>query len=158
MIFATTGTQVPFDRFVRIVDEIAAGLDEEVVVQAFQDNYVPKNVRMVNFLEPDEFDRVFACARIIVAHAGIGTIVSALMQEKPLIIFPRIAALGEHRNEHQLATAAQMEKMGYAYVARDEEQLRELINKKDLEPLHKLGGCAAQSLIESVSSFIGVDL
>ena len=30
MIFCTIGTQAPFDRFVRIVDEVAAYLNEEV--------------------------------------------------------------------------------------------------------------------------------
>lgn len=155
MIFATTGTQVPFDRFVRIVDEITADIDEEVLVQAFPDKYVPKNVQLVRFLNPDEFDRILSEARIVVAHAGIGTIVSALMKEKPLIIFPRIASLGEHRNEHQLATAAQMERLGYAYVASDESQLRSLIvNSETLHPLHSLGAIAAQSLIDSVSAFI----
>ena len=34
---------------------------------------------------------------MIVAHAGMGTIISAMQHQKPIIIFPRIAALGEHR-------------------------------------------------------------
>lgn len=29
MIFCTIGTQAPFDRFVKIIDEVAAHLDEE---------------------------------------------------------------------------------------------------------------------------------
>ncbi len=102
MIFATVGTQAPFDRFVRIVDGIAKEISEEVVVQAFRDTYAPQNVRSVDFLPPDEFNELFGKARLIVAHAGMGTIISAMRQGKPIIVFPRIASLGEHRNEHHL--------------------------------------------------------
>lgn len=110
---------------------------------------------MVNFMNPDEYADVFAKARLIVAHAGIGTIVSAMQQNKPIIIFPRVAALGEHRNEHQLATARQMEKLGYAYVAYDEEQLRELVMNPDLRPMHTISEFASPSLIEAIRENIG---
>lgn len=155
MIFCTIGTQAPFDRFVKIVDEVAKALDEEVVVQAFKDKYEPKNVKMVQFLAPDEFNKLFSEARMIVAHAGMGTIISAMQQDKPIVVFPRIAALGEHRNEHQMATAKQMEKMSYVHVAYDEDTLRKLIMDKGLKPLHKLGDTASQSLIDALSKFIG---
>lgn len=155
MIFCTIGTQAPFDRFVRIVDEVAKDLDEEVVVQAFKDKYEPKNVKLVQFLAPDEFNKLFAEARMIVAHAGMGTIISAMQQDKPIVVFPRIAALGEHRNEHQLATAKQMDKMGYVHVAFEEAVLKAKMMDKNLKPLHKLGEMASQSLIDALSDFIG---
>ncbi|MCM1295728.1 MAG: glycosyl transferase family 28 [Muribaculaceae bacterium] len=155
MIFATIGTQAPFDRFVRIIDGIAATLDEEVVVQAFKDKYEPQNIKRVDFLAPDEFNKLFDKARMIVAHAGMGTIISAMQKGKPIIVFPRIAALGEHRNEHQMATARQMDKMKYVHVAYDEKQLCQLMLCADLQPLHKLSSSASQSLIDSLSEFIG---
>lgn len=154
MIFATVGTQAPFDRFVKIIDGIAAELSEEVVVQAFRDKYEPRNVKVVDFLPPDEFGDIFNKARLIVAHAGMGTIISAMKQCKPIIIFPRIASLGEHRNEHQMATARQMERMGYAYVAYNEQHLRLLMLSNDLKPLHNLGEYASESLIEDIKRFI----
>ena len=36
MIFCTIGTQAPFDRFVRIVDEVAVHLNEEVIAQVYK--------------------------------------------------------------------------------------------------------------------------
>ena len=62
---------------------------------------------------------------MIVAHAGMGTIISAMQHQKPIIIFPRIAALGEHRNEHQMATAKKMKELGYVHVAFNEKELKE---------------------------------
>lgn len=94
MIFCTIGTQAPFDRFLKIVDEVAADLDEEIVAQVYKSRYQAKNIKTVNFLPPDEFQELFKSARMIVAHAGMGTIISAMQQEKPIIVFPRIAKLG----------------------------------------------------------------
>ena len=85
------------------------------------------------FLAPDEFDKLCHDARLIVAHAGMGTIISAMTKGKPIIVFPRIAALGEHRNEHQLATSKKMKELGYAYVANNKEELKEYLLKKRLK-------------------------
>lgn len=155
MILVTVGTQASFDRFIRIVDKIAIEIGEEIVVQSFKGLYEPKNVKFVDFLPPDEFNKLFNEARLIVSHAGMGTIISAMQQEKPIIVFPRIAALGEHRNEHQMATAKQMAKMKYVYVAFNEKQLRELMLAPNLKPLHKLDVEVSQSLIDSLTEFIG---
>lgn len=155
MIFCTIGTQAPFDRFVRIVDEVAAQLDEEVVAQVYKSEYVARHIKTVDFLPPDEFNALFDKARLIVAHAGMGTIISALRKQKPIIIFPRIASLGEHRNEHQLATAQKMKELGYVYVANNAEELKELLVKPDLKPLHELGNFASQSLIDELCKVIG---
>lgn len=155
MIFCTIGTQAPFDRFVKIVDEVAAQLKEEVVAQVYKSEYQAQHIKTVNFLPPDEFNALFDKARLIVAHAGMGTIISAMRKHKPIIIFPRIAALGEHRNEHQLATAEKMKELGYVYVANNAEELRDLLTRPDLKPLHDLGDHASISLIEELCKVIG---
>ena len=155
MIFVTIGTQAPFDRFVRIVDEVASQIDEDIVAQVYQCGFEPKNIKTVDFLAPDEFNELFAKARLIVSHAGMGTILSAMQQHKPIIIFPRIAALGEHRNEHQLATAQKFKEMGAVYVAMNDEELKELILRKDLKCLYEIGDHASKGLIKSIEDFIG---
>lgn len=155
MIFCTIGTQAPFDRFVKIVDEVAINLDEEIIAQVYKSKYVAKNIRTVEFLPPDEFNKLFNQSRLIVSHAGMGTIISALKQHKPIIIFPRIAALGEHRNEHQLATAQKMKNLGYVYVANNADELKNLLMKPNLKPLHELGNFASLTLINELCKVIG---
>lgn len=154
MIFVVTGTQLPFDRLIRMLDEIAPQLDEEIVAQVNGSGYLPRHINTIDMLPPDEFDRLFSSARLIVAHAGIGTIITAMQQQKPVIIFPRIAALGEHRNEHQLATAEKMKEAGWVYVANTKEELSELLQTPDLHPLCTIGGSASESLVESITDFI----
>lgn len=92
MIFATIGTQAPFDRFIKILDEIAPMSNELIIAQTYKGRYQPKNIKTIDFLAPDEFDKLCHDARLIVAHAGMGTIISAMTKGKPIIVFPRIAA------------------------------------------------------------------
>jgi UDP-N-acetylglucosamine transferase subunit ALG13 len=155
MIFVTIGTQLPFDRLIRIIDELAPQLNEEVVAQVYQCGFMPKNIRTIDFLAPDEFNTLFDKARLIISHAGMGTILSALQKDKPIIVFPRIAALGEHRNEHQLATANKFKELGSVYVAMNEDELKKLLLCQNLKPLSEIGKYASRSLIESIEGFIG---
>ncbi|MCQ2330025.1 MAG: glycosyl transferase family 28 [Paludibacteraceae bacterium] len=154
MIFVTTGTQVPFDRLVMIMDKFASVTGEEVIIQAFNGKYKVKKAKVVQFISPDEFDEMFQKARLIVAHAGIGTIVTALEKEKPLIVFPRLAKYGEHRNNHQVDTAVKMRQLNYVYVADTEEELFQLLSDANLHPLAKIGRDASRDLIDSVRQFI----
>ena len=153
MIFVTIGTQLPFDRLIKIIDELAPQLNEEVIAQVYQCGFTPQNIKTVDFLAPDKFNTLFDEARLIISHAGMGTILSALQKDKPIIVFPRIAALGEHRNEHQLATARKFKEMGTVNVAMSEEELRELLHK-DLQPKKNIGEFASVSLIKAVEDFI----
>lgn len=154
MIFVITGTQLPFDRLISIIDEVAPRLNEDVVAQVHHSSYHPQHIKTVSFLPPDEFETLFSEARLIVSHAGMGCILSALQLAKPIIVFPRIAALGEHRNEHQLATAEKMRKQGWVYVATEEAELKSLLLTPNLQPLFRIGDFADERLTQSIADFI----
>lgn len=154
-IFCTVGTQMPFDRFVKAIDEVAPQLQDTIVVQSFKDKYEPKNIHMVDFLAPDEFNRLFGEARLIVAHCGMGSILNALTANKPIIVLPRLAKWGEHLNDHQLATARKISEMGYAYVVEDTEDMKKMMLDPNIKPLKKLGIYASKELIDEVCSVIG---
>ena len=159
MIFVTAGTQEPFDRLIKVVDRIAGILNEEIIVQSLQGKHIPENVKMYDFLPPSVFDNLFDQARVVVSHAGMGTIINALTKEKPLVIIPRIAALGEHRNEHQLATTTKIKEYNYAHVVDDKDRLYDdllfFLSNTELKPLSKtkIGEFASDSLISSIASF-----
>ena len=154
MIYVTIGTQLPFDRLIKFMDELAPQIDEEIIAQVHRCSFKPQHIKTVEFLAPDEFTKLFDSARLIVSHAGIGTILTALQKDKPIIIFPRIAALGEHRNEHQLATAKRFKEMGVLNVAMDEKELAEMLLGGNLAPQKHIGSSAAPSLIQAVEDFI----
>ena len=49
MIFATIGTQAPFDRFIKILDEIAPMSNELIIAQTYKGRYQPKNIKTIDF-------------------------------------------------------------------------------------------------------------
>lgn len=127
MILVTIGTQLPFDRLVEMMDKIAPSLPMPVFAQIGKAQYQPKNIEWKNSINPKEFESLFSKASVIVSHAGMGTVLTAQKLGKPIIIFPRRAALGEHRNDHQMATTAQMKDRPGVYAAYNEEDLLKLL-------------------------------
>ncbi|RYZ96331.1 MAG: glycosyl transferase family 28 [Sphingobacteriaceae bacterium] len=152
MIFITTGTQAPFNRLIKAMDEIAASLNgEEVIVQAAGVDFEVKNMTVTGFIKPDEFDKLYLRARLIVSHAGMGSIIQALTMNKDIIIVPRYASLGEHRNDHQVATAKKMESMAKMPVAYDIADLKtkidEVSSNEDKVTHIKVGPWASEQLM-----------
>ncbi len=156
MMFVTVGTQGPFDRLVRAVDEWA-GLraNSAVFAQIGPSDYRPKHIAATHFLDPAEFRRRVEAARIVVAHAGMGSIITALERGKPIIVMPRRADLREQRNDHQLATAEHFARQGRITVAFDEGELREKLDQAETlcagEPI---GAQASPDLIATVRAFL----
>ena len=156
MIFITVGSDLPFDRLVRVVDEWAkhTGRDD-VFAQIGDTHWRPAHIAWTQFLQPAEFARRFAEAQIVVAHAGMGTILSALQWKKPILVMPRRNSLGEVRNEHQLATARHLEVLGKINVAMDDMELRDkLSGLSQLQPRDRIGPYASDTLIKTLREFI----
>lgn len=130
MILLTVGTQLPFDRLVRIMDEIAPELPDEIYAQIGKGDYIPSNFGYCRMARPDELAERFKTASRIVSHAGTGSLLTARRYRKPIILFPRRAALGEHRNDHQLATCQQLDGAPGLSVAYDEPRLLQLLSDR----------------------------
>lgn len=124
MILVTVGSQLPFCRLVRAVDAWCAATGRSDVIGQVgalgADHYRPKHFKWDQFIAPGRFDELTAQADLIIAHAGMGSIIGALRNAKPIVIMARRASLGEHRNEHQLATASRFSGRQNVYVADDE--------------------------------------
>jgi len=132
MILVTIGTQLPFDRLISAIDALAPQLEEPVYAQIGDGAYQPRNIEFVRTVPPAEFETRFRAARLIVAHAGIGTVLMAQKLNKPIVMFPREARFGEHRNDHQLATCRELAGRQGIYLARDSETLLALLKQPDL--------------------------
>jgi len=130
-IFVTVGTELPFDRLIRAVDQWAGehGRGSEVFAQIGHTQYVPEHIGWSPMIEGELFRQLFAHADLVIAHAGMGTILAALEGSHPLIVVPRCARFGEHRNDHQLATVARLAERELVDVARDEVELIEWLDR-----------------------------
>jgi UDP-N-acetylglucosamine transferase subunit ALG13 len=156
LIFVTVGANTPFDRLVRCVDAWAASQQGEAVfAQIGETDFRPQHCEWTQKLSPSEFRRKLEGARAIVAHAGMGTILSALEVGVPVLVLPRRAALHEMRNDHQLATAQRLGARGLVHVAQDEHELRlRLDDLMNLDAAERIPAIAPPPLIERLRRFI----
>jgi len=156
MIFVTVGTELPFDRMVRPIDEWAQSQPRGTVfAQLGPSNYVPKNIDWVKFLETVDCRARIADAKVVIAHAGMGTILTALEMGKPILVMPRRAELGEVRSNHQVATSQKLLSQGKVSVAMDEKEL--LLKLDQLHSLpspERIQQHAPQELLRKLTRFI----
>jgi UDP-N-acetylglucosamine transferase subunit ALG13 len=122
MIFVTIGTTERFDRLLAALDTLAA--DEEVVVQCGDSTTRPARSTCVEFLPYDELVDHIRRARVVVAHAGVGTIMTALANGKRPILVPRRARFGEAVDDHQVELSAHLEQLGLVTVVHDLADLK----------------------------------
>ncbi len=124
-ILVTVGTELPFDRMIRAIDEWAteAHTGGDIFAQIGHADYRPRSFAFAEFVDSTDFQRLIRQAELIVSHAGMGTILTALQYQKPLLVMPRRAELREHRNDHQLASATRLAELGRIQVAFDEQEL-----------------------------------
>ncbi len=128
MIFVTVGTQLPFDRLIAAIDDWAGETGrEDVFAQTGGGAYQPVHMEAKAKITPAECRRYFEEAEVVVAHAGMGTIISAIEAGKPLVIMPRLMEYEEHRNDHQVATCERFQDWPHVYIAHNEGEIREKI-------------------------------
>ena len=155
MIFITVGTQLPFDRLICKLDDFFKDSNEDVFAQIGPSEKSPKNIDYTDFVKPSDIDNLYENSCLVIAHAGMGSILTALKYKKPILIIPRKASLGEHRNEHQLATANWVKDLSGVFVAMDEIEMIDILKEKDkLLSGVKINPNAEEQLISFIKSFI----
>ncbi|WP_163712917.1 glycosyltransferase [Mangrovibacterium lignilyticum] len=153
MIFITVGTQAPFDRLIELVDQWACHSNMKCFAQTNKGKYIPKNIEHKEFLTEQEFNAHFNEAKIIISHAGMGTIISSLKNGKILLTLPRLAEFKEHRNDHQYATTKAFAQKEYIYPIYNESDLLKHLNKlSQLKCLKQIGDHADDDLLAFIKN------
>ncbi|MBI5094226.1 MAG: beta-1,4-galactosyltransferase [Candidatus Hydrogenedentes bacterium] len=120
MIYATLGTMfLDFARLVRAMDAIAEATNEHVIVQTGLCRVTPVRCEYFDFKPRDEAQRIQRDARVIVCHAGIGSVMDALEARRPFVVVPRLKRFGEHLNDHQLDLAEAVQRRGWGRMVLD---------------------------------------
>lgn len=124
MIFVTVGNaHNPFERLVRAADDVAARLEERVLVQSGHTRFQTRHAEQVAFLGLEDYEASAGQARLIVAHAGSGSVITAFRLGKPLILMARRKQFAEHVNDHQLELAAALRADPRVRVVENAEEL-----------------------------------
>ena len=87
------------------MDEVARKIHEPVIMQIGSASVNPVNAEWFRFADTNRVNELIASARVIVAHAGAGTIIGAFRYRKPLVVVPRRATHNEHIDDHQIDLA-----------------------------------------------------
>lgn len=124
MILVTMGTQ-PL-QCERIIDAVLnAGIKEKLVIQAYNASnraIKNKNVEFLEYVPYDKMEQYIEKADIIVV-SGTGGILRALLKEKKVIIFPRLAKYGEAIDDHGLDMKVLADK-GYAEFVSEADEFK----------------------------------
>ncbi|VVB97674.1 UDP-N-acetylglucosamine--N-acetylmuramyl-(pentapeptide) pyrophosphoryl-undecaprenol N-acetylglucosamine transferase [uncultured archaeon] len=154
MIFVTVGLMFGFENLIKEMDNIAGVIEEKVVMQIGNTSYEPKYAEYFRFASKKEIDVLYYNARVVVCHAGVGSILTALEHDKPVIAVPRRKKYGESVDDHQLEIAKELEREEKITVIYDVRELeRALLNVSDsfgakIEPGIRLAKALREYLID----------
>lgn len=130
MIFVTVGSSpFSFDRMLSSVDSILNDLNlgEESVFQVGDSDYRPISGRYRRFFNFVEMRRHVRAADLVISHAGIGSILLCLTNDKKPVIYPRRKKFREHVDDHQVQIALHWGKHGLVFNSPSEEELEGII-------------------------------
>ena len=118
MIFVTVGTnETPFDRLLHAVE--ALGGSEELVVQHGPSPIRPLGATCVDYLTFDELSDHMRRARLVVTHAGVGSILAALANGARPLVAARLRRYGEAVDDHQLTFGRRVHAEGFVQLVED---------------------------------------
>lgn len=165
LVLVTVGTEpFPFDRPLGWMGSwLAAGGADRVrcLVQAGASKPVA-GAECRDYLLHDELRDAIRSAAAVVCHGGPGTIVECRDAGVVPIVVPRRHAFGEHVDDHQVAFAERLAREDLIHLARDEAELRELLervledpNTFRIEPEARDTSAAVRRFGELVDGLVG---
>ncbi len=124
-VLVTVGmNEAPFDRLLHAV----AGLDgEPVVVQTGASAVRPDGADCFDYLPHEELEQLVSSARVVVSHAGIGSVALALAHGHRPVVVPRLHSFGEAVDDHQVFFGRKLAAAGLATVVEDIEELPKVV-------------------------------
>jgi len=128
MIFVSVGTnEARFDRLLRAVE--ALGASEELVVQHGPSPVRPAGATCVEFLSFEEMTDHIRRARVLIMHAGVGSILAALGNGVRPLVVPRLRRFDEAVDDHQVAFGRRLHAEGLVELVEDPEGVVEAVGR-----------------------------
>ena len=157
MIFVTLGTQkFQMNRLIESVDRIAPGLEEDIFIQTGHSTLIPHNCQHSAFVATEQFNHMIQECSMLITHAGVGTIMTAITNAKPVIVVPRLEKYNEHVDNHQREIAQAFAGKGCVLNCEDVENLLGYIEKGknyDFQPYHVHGGNIEDIIVSFIQLF-----
>src|SRR5699024_5590122 len=156
LIFVVLGThELPFTRLLNEVERLKKEgiIQEDVIVQRGHTRYESDNLFLKQFVSHNEMDLLYEQARLIITHAGTGSIIMGLKKGKCVIACPRLAKYGEHNDDHQLQIVSALAGQGHMLSWQEGNQLEDVIRQtEDFQPKPFHSG--REQIYELIENFI----
>jgi UDP-N-acetylglucosamine transferase subunit ALG13 len=151
MILVTVGaSSFPFDRLVGAVESLPAD-GETIVVQYGTAHARPSNALCFDYVAFADLQEWVSESRLVICHAGIGSVAMCLSIGLHPIVVPRRKRLRECIDEHQLAFGHRLAELGLATVIEDVSSLPKAVR---YTPSRQPRTGLSRSLAEDLISFI----
>lgn len=153
MIFVTIGNSpFNFNRLLKEMDRIAGEIDEEVLMQIGPQNFQPEHANFFSYVSNKEIEEIYRKSRIVICHAGVGSILTCIKYNKIFIVVPRRLKYGEHFDDHQIQITKELEKEKIIKVVYDMKNLKKEIENisEKMEPFSK----QRVSLINNIKNYL----
>jgi len=156
MIYVTIGTHpVPFDRLIAAMEAFARTTSEEVIIQAGMSEIPFQYARHLTFVSWDESRRYIESARVVVSHAGVGTLIDAISVNARIIVWPRLASYGEAANDHQMEIAHVLSEQKRVIMVNNAEELVAALRRDEL-PMSSVDGASGSRLTDALRTSLNV--
>jgi UDP-N-acetylglucosamine transferase subunit ALG13 len=153
VIFVSTGTnEQPFDRLVLAAASLQT--DEPLVVQYGSSTVAPSRDGWTDFLTFEEMASAMEDARVVVVHAGVGSVLLARRCGKTPVVMPRRVSLGEAVDDHQVPFARRMAHAGLVAVVDDQHQLEAAVSDLTFTPTAARDEAAGATLARDLRDFL----
>ncbi|UOQ45703.1 exopolysaccharide biosynthesis protein [Halobacillus salinarum] len=128
-------------------------IEDEIIVQNGNTKYESDVMTLKPFVSYDEMDELFEKARLIITHAGTGSVTTGLKKGKKVIAVARLKKYGEHNDDHQLELVDVFLDQGHILSWNEGESLQKVIEQTEaFEPMPFQSG--RQRMFSIIEDFI----
>ncbi|SEP75000.1 UDP-N-acetylglucosamine transferase subunit ALG13 [Virgibacillus subterraneus] len=134
MILVVLGThELPFTRLLKEAERLKSEniIEDDIIVQSGHTKYNSNKLTIKQFVSYKEMDLLCEQARLIITHAGTGSIIAGLKKGKSVIACARLKKYGEHNDDHQLQIVSALVNQGHILSWEDGTMLEEVIQKAE---------------------------
>lgn len=129
-------------------------IKEKIIVQNGFTEYSSNYLTLNPFFTNEDLDELYRKARIIISHAGTGSLIKGVKMGKKIIAIPRRSKYGEMVDDHQIEILTEFEKENYLLGWWEIDNLKELLAKiETFEPQPFIS--KKQNIIDFLDDYIG---
>ncbi|MFC4872883.1 PssE/Cps14G family polysaccharide biosynthesis glycosyltransferase [Negadavirga shengliensis] len=157
MILVLLGTfPTQFPRPLREIDKLCREgyIQEDVIVQSGFTEFQSDHLIFRPFIPPEELIKLYQEARIVISHAGSGSLLKGLKIGKKVIAIPRLSKYGEVVDDHQTEILAEFEKENFLLGWNESDDLRDLLEKVETFNPAKFQS-KKQAIIDYLDNYLG---